>query len=125
VGYDYIHAAIDDHTCLAYAEVHPDERVHTCAGFLLRAAAFFADHGIDTIQRVMTDNAMSYRRGLAWRDALATIGAKARFTRSYRPQTNGKAERFNRTLLDEWAYQRPYTSKPGTRRRPTRLAAHL
>ena len=58
----------------------------------------------------MTDNAWAYRRSQAWRDALAGIGAQARFTRRYRPQTNGKAERFNRTLLDEWAYQRPFTS---------------
>ena len=109
VGFDYIHAAIDDHSRLAYAEIHPDEKALTCAGFLHRAAAFFTAHGIDRIERVMTDNALAYRRSTAWRDALTDIGATPRFTRRYRPQTNGKAERFNRTLLEEWAYQRPFT----------------
>lgn len=110
VGFDYVHAAIDDHTRLAYAEIHTDERGQTCAGFLRRASAYFAEHGIDRIERVMTDNALAYRRSRAWREALAELGASARFTRRYRPQTNGKAERFNRTLLDEWAYQRPFDS---------------
>jgi len=110
IGYEYVHCAIDDHTRLAYAEIHPDERAETCAGFLRRAAAWFAAHGITRIERVMTDNALAYRRSRAWRDALAGIGADSRFTRRYRPQTNGKAERFNRTLLEEWAYARPFAS---------------
>jgi transposase InsO family protein len=109
VGYDYIHAAVDDHTRLAYAEIHNDEKTETCAGFLRRAAAWFATHDI-AVERVMTDNALAYRRGRAWHAALAEIGAQPRFTRRYRPQTNGKAERFNRTMAEEWAYQRPYTS---------------
>ena len=110
VGYEYVHCAIDDHTRIAYAEIHPDETAATCAGFLHRAAAALAELGIHRIERVMTDNALAYRRSHAWRDALASIGAEARFTRRYRPQTNGKAERFNRTLAEEWAYAQPFTS---------------
>jgi transposase InsO family protein len=109
VGYEYVHAAIDDHTRLAYAEIHPDERAETCAGFLRRAAAWFAAHGV-VIERVMTDNALAYRRSRAWREALDEIGAESRFTRRYRPQTNGKAERFNRTMLEEWAYAQVFNS---------------
>ncbi|WP_097958498.1 IS481 family transposase, partial [Streptomyces sp. wa1002] len=110
VGFDYIHSAVDDHSRLAYSEIHPDEKVATCAGFLTRAAAFFHDQGIPRIERVLTDNARAYRKGLAWKNALADLGATGKLTRPYRPQTNGKVERFNRTLADEWAYLRPYTS---------------
>ncbi|MGZ4633390.1 MAG: IS481 family transposase [Actinomycetes bacterium] len=110
VGYDFVHCAVDDHTRLAYAEIHPDEKAVTCASFLLRAAEFFASQGIPRIERVMTDNAKAYRLGRAWHDALAALEAEPRFTRNYRPQTNGKAERFNRTLADEWAYVRPFDS---------------
>ncbi|WP_330346849.1 IS481 family transposase [Streptomyces sp. NBC_00582] len=110
MGFDYVHSAVDDHTRLAYSEIHGDEKAATCAAFLRRAAAFFADCGIDRIERVLTDNAWPYRKSFAWQQALADLGASRKLTRAYRPQTNGKVERFNRTLLDEWAYQRPYTS---------------
>ena len=110
MGFDYIHSAVDDHSRLAYSEIHPDEKVATCAAFLTRAASFFHAHGIPRIERVLTDNAWAYRKGLAWRNVLAGLGATGKLTRPYRPQTNGKVERFNRTLLDEWAYLRPYAS---------------
>ncbi|MFE2268540.1 IS481 family transposase [Streptomyces lavendulae] len=110
MGFDYVHSAIDDHSRLAYSEIHPDEKVATCAGFLTRAATFFHAHGITRIERVLTDNAWAYRKGLAWKAVLAGLGASGKLTRAYRPQTNGKVERFNRTLAEEWAYLRPYTS---------------
>jgi transposase InsO family protein len=109
IGYDYIHTAIDDHTRLAYSEVLPDEKDPTCAGFLHRALAWFAGHGI-TVQRVLTDNAMTYRRGSQWAATCAAWNLKRRFIKPGCPWTNGKAERFNRTLLTEWAYARAWTS---------------
>ncbi len=102
-GWDYVHVAIDDHTRLAYAEVLPDERTGTCAGFLTRAAAWFARHGV-TVRRVLTDNAKSYRVGRAWIAVCDQLGIGRRFIQPGRPWTNGKAERFNRTLQTEWAY---------------------
>ena len=110
LGYDYVHSAVDDHSRLAYSEIHPDERGETCAGFLARAAAFFRSHGITRIQRVMSDNAFSYRHSRAFAAALAEIGARHVLIRPHCPWTNGKVERFNRTLLREWAYSRVFDS---------------
>ncbi|MFD9749138.1 IS481 family transposase [[Kitasatospora] papulosa] len=108
IGYSYIHSAVDDHSRLAYSEVLADERQHTAIGFWQRAHAFFMGHGV-TVERVMTDNGSCYKSRL-FTQALTTHGIAHKRIRPYRPQTNGKVERFNRTLLDEWAYLRPYTS---------------
>jgi transposase InsO family protein len=110
LGYDFVHTAIDDHSRLAYAEIHADERGATCAGFLARAAAYFAGHGIPRIERVLTDNAFGYRKSTAFRAAVAALGARQKFIKPHCPWTNGKAERLNRTLTTEWAYARAYTS---------------
>jgi transposase InsO family protein len=109
LGWDYVHVAVDDHSRLAYVEVLPDERVQACAGFLRRAVAWFAAHHV-TIARVLTDNAMSYRRGAAWITACDQMGIGRRFIQPRHPWTNGKAERFNRTLRTEWAYATAWTS---------------
>lgn len=103
LGYAFLHTAIDAHSRLAYTEVLDDERAATTASFWNRAERFFDDHGI-TVEAVLTDNGPNYRSHLL-RDALGPI--EHRFTRPYRPQTNGKVERFHRTLAEEWAYVRP------------------
>ncbi|MFI0822821.1 IS481 family transposase [Streptomyces sp. NPDC021098] len=108
-GYAYLHTALDDHSRLAYTEHLPNETAPTCAAFLARATAWFANHGV-TIERVLTDNAWAYSKN-TWRQTCRDLGISPRWTRPWRPQTNGKVERFHRTLLDEWAYQQPYTSE--------------
>jgi transposase InsO family protein len=110
VGFDYVHAAIDDYSRLAYAEIHPNETGAKCAGFLERAVAFFASYGITRIERVMTDNAFCYRRSGDFAKAMQRLGARHVLIRPHCPWQNGKAERLNRTLQIEWAYQRPFTS---------------
>jgi transposase InsO family protein len=106
-GYDYLHVAIDDMSRVAYVAPFADERGPTCARFLLDAAAFFASHGV-RIERVLTDNAKNYTLSHVFADALSDLGIRHKLTRPFRPQTNGKAERFNGTLLTEWAYVRRY-----------------
>jgi transposase InsO family protein len=108
VGWEYVHIAVDDYSRLAYAEVLPDEKALTAIAFLRRARAFYARYGI-RVERVLTDNGSAYRSQL---HALAcrTLGITHRRTRPYRPQTNGKAERFIRTLLHGWAYAAIYGS---------------
>jgi transposase InsO family protein len=109
IGYCFVHSAVDDHSRIAFSEIHDDERAVTAVAFWQRANAFFAAHGI-TVRAVLTDNGKCYRSN-AWISELAAAGITPRFTKPYRPQTNGKVERFNRTLLDEWAYLRPYRSE--------------
>ena len=106
IGYAYLHTAIDDYSRVAYTEVLADEQGRTCAAFWRRAYAWFAARGV-TLERVLTDNHFSYR-GLLFNQALAEHRVLHKYCRPYRPQTNGKVERFHRTLLDEWAYVRPY-----------------
>jgi transposase InsO family protein len=102
VGWEYVHIAIDDHSRLAYAEVLADEKATTAAGFLRRAIAFFGRYGIQ-VERVLTDNGSCYRATLH-AIACRQLGVRHLRTRPYRPQTNGKAERFIRTMLSGWAY---------------------
>jgi transposase InsO family protein len=113
VGSSYVHNAVDDYSRLAYTEILADETKETAVAFWGRAQAFFASAGI-TVARVLTDNGACYKSRL-WRDTLTTAGIVPKHTRPYRPQTNGKVERFNRTLLDEWAYNQPYHSEADRR----------
>jgi transposase InsO family protein len=108
VGWEFVHVAVDDFSRMAYAEVLKDERAATAIGFLRRATAFYRRHGIE-VERVLTDNGSCYRAAL---HALACrrLGIRHLRTRPYRPQTNGKAERFIRTLLHGWAYGAIYRS---------------
>jgi transposase InsO family protein len=108
VGYEYVHIAIDDFSRLAYAEVLADEKATTAVGFLHRALAFYARHGI-RVERVLSDNGSAYR-SVVHAIACRQLGIKHLRTRPYRPQTNGKAERFIRTLLAGWAYGAIYRS---------------
>jgi transposase InsO family protein len=135
LGYDYVHSLVDDHSRLAYSEVLPDEKGATCAAFLARAAAYFAAHGIDRIERVMTDNAWAYKYSL--KGVCASLGARQKFIKPHCPWQNGKVERLNRTLATEWAYRQVFTSNDeraaaiapwiehyNTRRRHSALGGH-
>ncbi|MFJ1717363.1 IS481 family transposase [Streptomyces sp. NPDC088260] len=112
-GYSYLHNAVDDHSRLAYSEILADEKKETAVAFWQRAHAFFTQAGI-TVERVLTDNGSCYKSHL-WRNSLTAQGISHKRTRPYRPQTNGKVDRFNRTLLDEWAYARPYRTEADRR----------
>ena len=108
-GKAFLHTVIDDHSRVAYVEICVDEKADTAAGVLRRAVAWFAERGV-TVERVLSDNGGCYR-SFAWRDACEELNIKHRRTRPYRPQTNGKIERFHRTLGDGWAYARFYSSE--------------
>lgn len=109
LGYDYVHSAIDDHSRVAYLEIHDDEKGATCAGFIERALAFYARLGV-TVERVITDNAFAYRHSTAFRTTLENHGVTQKFIKPHCPWTNGKVERLNRTLATEWAYAKPWHS---------------
>jgi transposase InsO family protein len=110
IGYDHVHSLVDDHSRLAYSEILPDEKGVTCAAFLARAAAYFAEKGITQIERVMTDNAFAYRHSSEVKRVCAALGAKQKFIKPHCPWQNGKVERLNRTLATEWAYRQAFTS---------------
>jgi transposase InsO family protein len=120
IGWEYVHVAIDDYSRVAYVEVLPNQNGDTTAAFLRRAIAWFKQEGVK-ILRILTDNGSAYRAKVF--DAVCKAGEiKHRWTRPYRPQTNGKAERFIQTLLREWAYVRPY---PTSNRRTAALKRYV
>jgi transposase InsO family protein len=106
VGWDYVFVAVDDHSRIAFTQVYPDETKHSAEAFLRAAVGYFARLGVP-IQRVLTDNGLSFRSAL-FGAACLELGISQKFTRAYRPQTNGKAERFIQSALREWAYGRAY-----------------
>ena len=109
IGTCYLHTVIDDHSRVAYVEAHDDETKETATAVLANAVAWFADRGV-TVQRVLSDNGSCYRSHL-WRDTCAELGITPKKTRPYRPQTNGKIERFHRTLAEGWAFKKFYNSE--------------
>jgi transposase InsO family protein len=109
VGYDFAHAIVDDHSRLAYVELHSDERAQTVTEFVARALKWFEGHGI-IAKRLMSDNAWSYNHNRSLRELLAAREIKHLRTKPYRPQTNGKVERFHQTMRREWAYGLSYRS---------------
>ncbi|WBQ05419.1 IS481 family transposase [Kribbella sp. CA-293567] len=120
IGTAFVHTVIDDHSRLAYAEIHTNEKASTATAVLQRAVAWFTHHGV-TVERVLSDNGSCYRSH-AWHDTCTALAITPKRTRPYRPQTNGKIERFHRTLADGWAYARLYNS---TNQRNTALPGWL
>jgi transposase InsO family protein len=114
MGTAFVHTALDDHSRVAYAEIHDDETAATATAVLRRAVAWFANRDV-TIARVLSDNGSAYKSHL-WRDTCAELGITPKRTRPYRPQTNGKIERFHRTLADGWAFRRLYASESQRRK---------
>lgn len=134
---DPLTGEVDDHSRLAYSEDLPDEKGPTCAEFIRRAATYFADRGITRIERVMTDNHFSYKNSHDVREVIDALGAKHKFIKPHCPWQNGKVERFNRTLQEEWAYRQvfesndqrsaalaPWLEHYNTERRYTALGGH-
>jgi transposase InsO family protein len=113
IGTAFVHTVIDDHSRVAYAEIHDDETAITATGVLRRAVAWYAERGVTT-RRVLSDNGSAYKSHL-WHDTCDQLGITAKKTRPYRPQTNGKIERFHRTLADGWAFAKLYTSEKARR----------
>ena len=113
IGKAFLHTVVDDHSRVAYVEICADEKAVTAIGVLQRAVVWFAERGV-TVERVLTDNGSCYRSH-AWRDACAELDIKHKRTRPYRPQTNGKIERFHRTLADGWAYAKLYETDQARR----------
>jgi transposase InsO family protein len=120
LGYAYVHTVIDDHSRVAYAEIHDDETAVTAIAVLRRAVGWFGARGV-TVERVLSDNGACYK-SYAWRDACADLRITHKRTRAYRPQTNGKIERFHRTMASEWAFARHY---PNERTRRSALPTWL
>jgi transposase InsO family protein len=113
VGMAFVHTVIDDHSRVAYAGIHDDEKAVTAIGVLRRAVSWFHARGA-RVERVLSDNGSAYKSH-AWRDACHELGITPKKTRPYRPQTNGKIERFHRTLADGWAFSRPYDTEQARR----------
>jgi transposase InsO family protein len=120
VGWQHLHVAIDDHSRLAYAELLPGQDAQACVRFLERATRWYQEHGV-VVQRVLTDNAKAYH-SRAWIESTERLRLQRRYTRIYRPRTNGKAERLIQTLLREWAHARAY---PSSSRRARALPSYL
>jgi transposase InsO family protein len=109
LGHAFVHTVIDDHSRVAYAEIHDDETAATAIGVLRRAVGWYAKRGVN-VERVLSDNGSCYK-SRAWREACAELQIQHKKTRPYRPQTNGKIERFHRTMAAEWAFARNYSSE--------------